>query len=303
MTFCMSIKTYAYQPMLQDGKSWQGTRLMANTGEGNETWTNIENYTMTLGSDSIFRSVSYKKLTSGAYIGLIREDLSSQSVFFIAQGDTAEQLLYCFKASVNDTLPVYSKRNNSTPLQTQSFYMVVDSISITKDIQETSHRVFYLSTLCKTTVEGSSQWETIQQTSPELWVEGIGGQSGFLDRSCDRLSGSPLTLLLCVFNNDTQIYHFENNFVAGCRAVPTVVSETKTAPINCYTSQDHSLLTVSNLTANCTSFELYDIQGRRMIKQNINSETLTVNTADLQGIYFVRIIKTSKEPFVTKVAL
>ena len=217
--FCLPLfvpaQEYQYVPFPDSGAVW------SETYSSEETSVVYERFTVN-GEDTLINNLSYKKLyifydrvfdkSKARCVGGIRED-EHRRVYF--KGDSVihpykpfwmtappldEILLYDFSCKIGDTITLNISPDESDPLTVKG----IDTIKIGNSLR----KIFSVGYNVK-------------------WIEGIGNLRGLLMTSESLPTGGGHGDLICFLQNDTILYHIDQEYYTDCFPFAAGVSNSK----------------------------------------------------------------------------
>ena len=240
------LSAQTYNPFLEEDKYW--------TVETND-YINIPpvvyQNTYYYQGDTTIDLQSYKN-----YGVILREDTIQKKVYLRDEGYLGgECLLYDFSAQTGDTI------------ETCNFTITIDSVSTILLLNNENRKIFYYSG----TITG------------EYYIEGIGSNEGF--RYLSELVGPPSFDLMCVKQNDIEIYGSRCDEIVGVREDLSVKSNVIIYPNPC------ANLLIIDSESEIKTIKIIDISGK--IIKSINGDLKTVDVNGMEnGIYLLNIIMT-----------
>ena len=260
--------------------------------------------------DSLYNSKTYKKVSYlNAFQGLMREDTLAKKVYFIQYCNTYEELLYNFSLNEGDTITYNLQSFNSSMT---SGVFTVDSVRVKHDYTTYYHKHFYLKN------------HTVANNNTLEIIEGVGNVSHplflYYHFNPDLYGTFPSCSaanydegLSCKWNNGVKVYtdsclaHEASMHGGGGNINTCNYCWGSTGGIEKYEELEQvtispnpnngSFFIETNATTKQT-VQIYDVNGRIVLTQFINSKA-TIDASVLpSGIYNVSII--NNEGFVNK---
>lgn len=238
---------------------------------GGDTVINNENY------QAIW--CSFDSLVSRIYFGALREN--EDRVYYVPPGST-EGLLYDFTLSVGDTAYI------------RNFFCGDTDVPVVVSAVDT---VVYYDIPRKRLHIG------VEGYVSDIWVEGIGSLSGPLYSVFEYCIICPFWELLCFHQQDTLLYLMP--YATTCYETSVGIEEPEAAGSfrvspGIFSRGDYI---VAEVPQNTTELMVYDWLGG--IKQSVspvNSETISINTADFApGVYIITTNTTQRRVMTRKV--
>lgn len=266
-----------YLPLLEDGKQWN-----YRIAYGNQVFTD----SMSITGDTLIDGQLYKKVindwASMDSLLLLREDTTARQVYFLL--DSTEYLLYDFSLELGDTVTIYSTLPGNGDLNFNPLQVTVSLVDTIVDLNNISRKRL---------------WLNIPPTPSFFiagpWVEGIGGETGFVPIS-NNISIALTPTLLCAWSDGVQIYtndSFDSCYYRwiGVETFSNHVSHLKTYP-NPTNDVLHVSFTVDNGEP-CTVL-IRDLQGKTLreepMQNNGNEQMARLELQDLpNGMYLLEI--------------
>jgi hypothetical protein len=240
--------------------------------------------------DTVISGTHYKFLDMYHFMKnfLIREDTAERKIYlrFLGSSKPADQLLYDFKMTVNDTIDIV---NPNSPFPTNAGKFVLDSI-ISKPLIHKNYRHFYLHSLDSIT-------SGVKNT---IWVEGIGSLC-LINSPGAPPNISGVGQLSCFFNNGIQEYE-DLDSISSCQAVyPISVKENSRFKNKISLAPNPCNNSITVLVAG------YDLEGQMIEVINVLGKTEFIvqyhNSIDISslpsGLYFIRFTE-KDQPCVLK---
>ena len=282
-TYCVSAQTSVYHPFPDSNSVWN-FNLKANcfaNGSANE------NYSIAISGDTTINSQIYNKLytpfvvsfstgTCGGilngYKGAIRQDLTSQKVYFIPPQDTSELILYDFTLQVGDTV-----RGQTHNLNFQKDTIIsIDSVLIGNSFRK--------------------RWN-INTCYNISFIEGIGSTYGLLEKSPGCLTDFPDYSLTCFQQNSQTVYPDTNN---NCQIITTLKNIPKIKEqISIYPNPSNGSLTIDFSPNQIKEITVINLLGDIILNQLVN-EINTFKIKHLPKGYFFLIMIDRNNNTITK---
>jgi hypothetical protein len=278
-------QTSVYHPFPDSDAYWcQTDKWFDGTCDGNE------NYTIFFNGDTTIGSHVYHKLAKSGYgysticgpngdgyyyynyIAAIRQDTSQKKVWIYNDGTHMDTVLYDFNLQIGDTLD-QSKVYWAAYGGGQGHVIVsIDSILISGH-----YRKKYNYTACQFSFSDSSIIEGIGSTSGLMSPPSCGEYSYYLNNSGQNVKVFPdSTVFGCYINTSTNNLPEKNISIT---LSPNPFHTTATLEIK------NEELKMKNL-----EFKIYDVMGRVVREQIVNSKSEIVNRNDLpDGLYFYQL--------------
>lgn len=248
------------------------------------------------GLDTLIQSVSYKKIlkttvtyqlyTSGpntgmcnfccasspviSYAGCIRNDSLAKKVYYIIPSTNKDTLLYDFSLQVGDTLKTYI-----TTLCSPVKITYIDSILIGSSYRK--------------------QWHVANCFSGYTTniIEGIGSDFGLLEQISHLQKVSSLN---CYSEQSVTLYPNSNSF--NCPSLITGITNINHKNLTIFPNPTKNIITISQTEPTFKKYEIYDINGRLISENKINSILQKIDlTGYAEGMYIVKLIGNQKVEF------
>ena len=234
------------------------------------------NTSFSLNGDTIIANQNYRKLTQTLrgqtdYVGAIREN-QQKSIFFYAQTDSTERLLYKFGLSVGDSLNI---RRNAA--QSPIKVLAIDSVLIGNNFRKRY--------LMNTPTLGVKDY----------WIEGIGSTKGLFYTQTGQEFENQATLL-CFYNNNVSEYR-NSKATSNC----TVANEELNfSNIRVYPNPVKNRLRFDGLNTQTalSKVVIFDTFGRVLIQKQIENglSFFEINVENLSnGVYFYSLSHQNKQ--------
>jgi len=288
VTFIIFINSTAfgqsYKPLLDNYNEWHFTTCYSGCN------TDIY-YT---DGDTIVNGVSYKILDGFHYISrtfLLTEDTIARTVTMTFAGTKIETfLLYDFSLNVGDSIDI---QNPISPFPATPGYFIVDSIVMRPLVDGIDYRHFYLSAQNPSTAVTSA-----------VWVEGIGSLS-LINAPGGYNDINETGHLSCFFKNGVSHYS-KLDSIGDCSPVQVLDLPKNNIEyeINIYPKPTKDDLNIET-TFVMKQIELYDINGRLILSDKINTQKYNVKlTGSIPaGIYLLNIIDQNGTKHIRKVVV
>lgn len=266
-----------YLPLLEDGKEWN-----YRIAYGNQIFTD----SMSITGDTLIGGQLYKKVindwASMDSLLLLREDTTARQVYFLL--DSTEYLLYDFSLELGDTVTIYTTLPGNGDLNFNPFQATVSLVDTFVDLNNIHRKRLFLNT----------------QMAPSNvlvgpWIEGIGGETGFVPIS-NNISIVLTPNLLCAWNDGVQIY--TNDSYDSCYYRWISVETFEKASFDIFPNPVVDEVVIRSKTHPIQSVKLYDLRGNVLLHQqnNDNVEEVTLNISGFaSGVYVLRIESTRGE--------
>jgi len=277
ITFATHAQTSIYHPFPDSDAVWNAVYYY---GDHVICWDEIH-YSYVFGNDTVIASRSYHKIMipfainissvpCGSYVpvgyqGAIRQDTTTEKVYFVEQYSTTEQLLYDFNLHVGDTLK-YGISKWAPCAQYPDTVTTIDSILI----GNTYRKQF--------TFSGYMSYYQL--------IEGIGSTNGLLELPCPSRIEEGLRLN-CFQQNGITLYP---DSTITCDIISSVndLSE-KNISITLSPNPATNLLTITTTSAQPSQIILFDIASRQLIQQKFNGSVI-LNIENLaKGVYLYEV--------------
>ncbi|MFI5204640.1 MAG: T9SS type A sorting domain-containing protein [Flavobacteriales bacterium] len=238
-----------------------------------------EYYSVTYSGDTSINSQTYHKLTtpyidayfSGlcspvtffvGYRGAIRQDTLVKKVFFVAPGDTTEELLYDFTLQVGDTVQGYL----TSPPYPNDTVISIDSVLIGSSYRK--------------------RW-FINSCYPIYLIEGIGSTYGLIEYSPNCLPDAWTYSLTCFQQNGQTLYP---NTSTTCELITSVNPANENEnKITVFPNPSNGSVTVQ-FDQTIEIIQLTDLTGKIILNQKLNSQTSFQIDHLLSGTYILTTI-------------
>ncbi len=285
----LQAQEYSYVPLPDSNAIW--SEIYFPPWESEESITNYK-YAV-FNEDTIIDEKTYHKLfilndtvlnrENAIYMGAIRED-GTKKVYYrgdhiflvdpLYSPEEEEIQVYDFSVDIGDTI------RNAIFTLSEHFLVVsdIDTIIINNTCRKRFHFLLY-------------------GIIPHYikWVEGIGNMNGLLFYSGSVWSDGTDNDLVCLFQNDTLVYHYSE--YNECFYTLTNVIETK---------EDYKIIIFPNpiqeigvmfLNNSYCYLEIYSIIGKRIKTYNVEDlEEITLKRSDFQsGLYLFKLIGNNKK--------
>lgn len=268
-----------YKPLLVEGNQWNVVYSW-NFNEGAPIEL-VGYYTLiySLDGDTIVGDVKYKRLiaykdkeqTRSEYLGLIREDINEQKVFFTPEGQQyiykggEEYLLYDFGAQVGDVVFESEYFKDRKAIVTSIDYVYI----------------------------GGVERKVLTVDNWRLWIEGIGGDDGFLSEIWP-LDGSWPSKLLCFSQNNQLVYKPENPVYNDCFVFKKQGSDIEGNEIdnlNYTISISENNLLITSAKAEPFDVKIYNMLGSQVLIKTGNAQYVKIFTEGFtSGSYILYIV-------------
>ncbi len=263
LTLNVSLHGQEYVPLIDTTRTWNVAEYGGHGG-GSENFEYFFGDTVSI-DDTLYVEVKAQWLNKSNLQGYMREDTVSRKVYYRSIYDDESTLLYDFSLEEGDTVQLYGDPGQKyTVLQ-------VDSIELLNG-------------------DFRKRWVFSLQFyhTNAVWIEGIGNTTIYLLNPGD-LDGSTIeTVTLCCYENEELVYM--NDTYNTCYLDWVNVSETNIETIKVYPNPARDHITISAEAGAKLKVHMYNIQGRLILKQQIeNHETFDISHFD-PGLIFVRII-------------
>lgn len=218
-------------------------------------------------------------------VGYIRE--VGEQVFYRKKDVGSECLLYDFGCNVGDTL------NINCWCPEQETFFKVDSI-VNKLALNENRKHIYLSYL--------------NNSSKELWIEGIGSIGGILNgggpNNC--MTGGSQNLLCC-YENGKEIYHdsdYQKCFL-GSKNFNSINETRYQKKFHIYPNPANEEITIySQLNTEILSVQLIDLTGNYMYRNdNVQSKSLKLKVDEFPKGIYILTVETIKEKISRRVVV
>ncbi|MCC5917474.1 MAG: T9SS type A sorting domain-containing protein [Cryomorphaceae bacterium] len=266
-----------YLPLIEDGKEWN-----YRIDYGNNTYTD----SMSVIGDSIIDGHLYKKVinvwASMDSLLLLREDTAARQVYFLL--DSIEYILYDFSLELGDSVTIYTTLPGNGDLNFSPFQTTVSLVDTIVDLNNIHRKRLWLNT---------------QTASSFLiagpWIEGIGGETGFVPIS-NNISINLTPNLLCAWNDGVQIYANDNYDSCYYRLVSVETFSKDISNLKTYPNPTKDFINVSVTVENVKphTVVIRDLQGKILREQPLlNNGTEQMAGLELQalpnGMYLLEI--------------
>lgn len=274
-----------YLPLLEDGKEWN-----YRIAYGNQIFTD----SMSIIGDTLIDGQLYKKVindwASMDSLLLLREDTTARQVYFLL--DSTEYLLYDFSLELGDTVTIYTTLPGNGHLNFNPLQANVSLVDTFVDLNN---------------IHRKRLWLNIPATPSFFiagpWIEGIGGETGFVPIS-NNISINFTPNLLCAWNDGVQIY--TNDSYDSCYYRLISVETFEKASYDIFPNPAIDDVVIRSKTHHIQSVKLYDLRGNVLLhhQNNYNEEEVTFNINGLaSGMYVLRVESTSGGISTTKLQI
>jgi len=220
----------------------------------------------------------------------LRETLTQQVYQKTAN---SEYFLYDFSLELNDKFISYSDKNDTT--NSLAFYWIVtakDSILLDE--------VYYKRlTFTYQKTEWPDQSTTYDGEYTDIWIEGVGSIYGLPDIFWPGATGQLFANLLCMFENETSVYH-NPNIYSGLNAITqdffldecmTLANAIHTTSHEDYTVQlARGVLYLQTPSHQLAHIQIYNSLGQVVYKDNIKEEAqIDLRTLGSQNVLIYRL--------------
>jgi hypothetical protein len=236
--------------------------LNGDTVSNGNTYTKLYKNYHRIQTDQFFSVVLYDYgLVTGEYAGSIRNDTAQRKVFYLLIDNSGECLLYNFGLQAGDSIntPQYCGMTSAP----NAYLYSIDSINLGSNYRK--------------------KFNIHNDLPMVFYIEGMGSDHGLLE-GMDRFE--QWSTLLCFFQNDSLMYG------SGCTFL-SVEENNSSAVVNFSPNPFHNscILTISGLHFVTGTLNIYDIKGRSVRKEEINSSSTLINRNSLaEGMYFYQVI-------------
>jgi hypothetical protein len=198
------------------------------------------------------------------YTGAYRQDTSAKTVYYVADGDTSEKLLYNFNLHVGDTVSTYCN--------IPSIISEEDSVFINGNYRK--------------------RWKMNFLNGPNYIIEGIGFTGGPFSPLCN---WEPVATVLVCCTQDNVILFQDSLYTTTpglCDVINAVRPVIKNPEVNVYPNpfHDYATLELSNFPA---TLEIYNLPGIKVSDQEIISNQTIIQTNHLENGFYFYIVKNS----------
>jgi len=234
-------------------------------------------------SDTLIDTQAYKKYTEYRNTHDQTSGWSSQSLsYFLREDDThkvfqwtanGEYLLYDYGLQLGDRYISYIMRDDTT--NSVAFYWTISHID--SIASPAGFRTRFTLTYQKTVFPDLT--EEIGPETFDYWIEGIGSLNGLLNTFLPGITGATRPQLLCVFENDAQIYHnsmvyeglnsiTQDFFQDECMSIPNNTKLVDASESSVRYSD--GMLYIQTGSTIQTKFTLYNSLGVVLMEQKLN---------------------------------
>ena len=240
-------------------------------------------------NDTLINSKNYRKMldmmSSGSdtmyyYLGAIREEdgkvFGKFDMYNYQYGDDFEVQMYDFNLRVGDTVRTNLSEHDTWLAMLKPVISTIDTITL---LNGTKRKRFTLS-------------------NGDTWIEGIGSLTGFLNPFFPMMTCGNSYQLMCFVQGNEELYHNDAVYFNGAcgqlSAVDNVLESDSKISLSPNPVSDW--LTVKFETNQQDLFiELYDIQGKLIIKKTLNLFSNSINLSHVNsGLYMYRILEVNK---------
>ncbi|MDA3816169.1 MAG: hypothetical protein PF486_02255 [Prolixibacteraceae bacterium] len=222
--------------------------MWCNTRIGTEVNSTYESYYIKFAGDTTINEEGYKFIMRSDdqnhenwyYYGLIMEDSINGQVYLYDKTSETKSLLYDFGLEQGDSIESYGEN------------YVVDTVIYQTfgSIGELSKHIFF--------------------ENGRVWIKGVGSLRGVLEGVPNLPLSTGATLdLVCFYENDEKVYQNAryNDCYVNTTAVTTLEDQAKFIEVF---PSDIGILTIRTSNNKQGEFMLFDLEGRNIIKQDIN---------------------------------
>lgn len=300
----INMQSQSYQPMLKAGNKWNVLYESMTTCGCGESKT----YSLTLAGDTVIDLQTYKKLMckltyakyysvyeATFYTAALREDTVKQAVY-VRYPEKDEELLYNFNLKKGDTLEIKDVYKDT--------WSDSKTICKVKNVEQYtmggfSGRKISVCDSVFTNQSGSNwpyHWSINTEKNSDEWYEGMGSIKSLvkLDYSAYPAYYDAFHLL-CFWNNDTQIYHYERHsdcVIALWSGLNDVSEKNKIVNSNAINKK---LSIDSNELSKSAILELFDSRGILISKSTLAPDNNTIDLSRLnKGLYIYKLLDNGK---------
>jgi hypothetical protein len=266
---CSFFLNASAQNFVSENNLWS---IISKDGSGENMWKVTKNIQFM--GDSILNETLYSKLFKSTDNGENWNFSSlwyekNDSVFQYSTSEKVDLLTYNFNLHERDSFYAH----------TIDDYLYVDSAS-TQIWGNSERKIIYL---------GNTEYSDIQT----IWIQGV-GQDGYIIRSTELDICGAICNILCFHENGEQIYQnpdYSTCYINTKTSVSTLEDQAKLIEVfPC----DISTLTIRMYSQQQGEFMLFDLEGRKILKQDIN-DTETQLCLPQSGIFIYRFTSNEGE--------
>jgi hypothetical protein len=254
--------------------------------------------------DTVINSTSYRILiaqvswNSPCVYGYLREDTSTQKIYFLDVNGSPEILLYDFSMQIGDQ--IFVDFNSSGYFPTDTYRL--DSIT-TIAINAGVRRVFNLNcTTCGSGAPTLTWVESVGNLGDVIYPYSMNQQFGMLYSNCPGFPHEFSSLVIC-FDHDQKVYYDscarEIALQGGCIAyfdtchyhnICWGIDELNPLSFAISPNPAHNNFTInSKIEISGAVLEIYNTLGAKVHSEMINRKQQTIHFEPESGIYFVKL--------------
>jgi len=272
--FLSNAQNYEYIPLMNEGYVWSYCDVVKVGFDDYDL-----NYSqLKFNGDTIINNIAYKKLfkhdcsSSGLYyMASLREE--NKKVYAIYSEKQQEQLIYNFSLVVGDSI--------RSPYDDTQYFKVtkVDTIEV-----------------------GPGKRKRIKLDF-DTWIEGIGTLDRFMMYPLQGLALYDLGIRINYQKQGTEIIYKTNEWYFNKNECNTSLTEqTETNKTVAYFITPELLRVETKLSDPNYTFELLDLNGKLIVRKNIDIKDNTINVGQLSnGLYFFRLSRNREVRLIGKI--
>lgn len=272
-----------YEPFIDTDNQWN-TMITYYAYGGSPSMISTLIFHITA-NDTLINDTLYQKVINTGYsdganpagvIGFIREDIDEKKVYFREKMEVfyppKDRLLYDFSLETGDTTEVFGLFHCTWKSNT---YKVVSTGTISL-LNDEERKTWHLEPI------GQNLGE------PDLWIEGIGSLNGLLFPGCYQMATLSFSLkLLCYYEGDLKLYMSDEDTCYIDWTTGLDAHAENSIKLYPNPAQDQVTLTVPGEPKHCGTYQIYGLDGNRLVAGNICEKSLTIPLGNIKpGIYF-----------------